>query len=58
MVENMTKQRKPFRTLAAFAAGLHTAHGLAHGVRPAKTSNARNPRARRFEDGEAGGSWV
>ncbi|WP_194166485.1 hypothetical protein [Mycolicibacterium sp. P9-22] len=54
----MTKQRKAFRTLAAFAAGLHTANGLAHGIRPTRSSKARNPRARRFEDGEAGGSWV
>lgn len=54
----MTKKRTRFRTLAAFIAGLHTANGLAHGVAPAKSTHARNPRAHRFEDGGPGGSWV
>lgn len=47
-----------FRILTELLAGLHAANGLAHGVRPAKSSRARNPRARRFEDGGTGGSWV
>nr|WP_048633519.1 hypothetical protein [Mycolicibacterium aurum]VEG57775.1 Uncharacterised protein [Mycolicibacterium aurum] len=33
--------RSAFRPLAQFAAGLSTAHGLAHGVRPSPTSAAR-----------------
>ncbi|MDO0974858.1 hypothetical protein [Mycolicibacterium frederiksbergense] len=37
----MTKKRTPFRTLAAFAAGLHAANGLAHGVQPSAHSAAR-----------------
>jgi hypothetical protein len=36
-----SKSRKHFRILAELAAGLHTANGLAHGVRPAESSQAR-----------------
>jgi hypothetical protein len=35
--------RKPFRSLMEFVAGIHAAHGLAHGIAPSQPSAGRRP---------------